>query len=214
MFQKKIRSGGFVFAEFAIALPRLIFLMYGLASVGTKIFHASREQMANYILESEAQYLMERVTQEARVAKRIEDIPYYTDDIDGIEFLYHTGGADSNPFSVADIWETRFFLPHGKKADEYDDNSFYYENINAKHQREIEGNPITGSKPDGKPNFAPFGDTKITRFKFDRHGKILHVSLEIQSMEIVDEDKEQKKIRLNTAVFMPACEKQEEQEEP
>lgn len=201
---KKFHSGGFVFVEFAIALPLLIFLMFGLATVGTKIFHASRMQMANYILESEAQYLMERVTQEARVAKKIEDITYYTDDIDGIEFIYHTGGTppkkENSPFSVADIWETRFFLPHGKKADEYDDSSFYYENINAKHQREIEGHPITGSIPSDKPNFAPFGDTKITRFKFDRHGNILHVSLEMQSMDTG------KKIRLNTAVFMPACE--------
>ena len=211
MFQNKFHSGGFVFAEFAIALPLLIFLMYGLASVGTKIFHASREQMANYILESEAQYLMERVTQEARVAKRIEDIPYYTDDIDGIEFIYHTGGTDPKnlyQFSIADIWETRFFLPHPRKADEYDDSSFYYANINAKHQREIEGHPITGSISEDRPNFAPFGDTKITRFKFDRHGNILHVSLEMESMDTG------KKIRLNTAVFMPACEKQEEQEEP
>lgn len=209
---KKFHSGGFVFVEFAIALPLLIFLMFGLATVGTKIFHASRMQMANYILESEAQYLMERVTQEARVAKKIEDIPYYTDEIDGIEFIYHTGGAppkkENSPFSVADIWETRFFLPHPRKADEYDDSSFYYANINAKHQREIEGNPITGSTSEDRPNFAPFGDTKITRFKFDRHGNILHVSLEMQSMDTG------KKIRLNTAVFMPACEKQEEQEEP
>ena len=78
---KKFHSGGFVFAEFAIALPLLIFLMYGLASVGTKIFHASRDQMANYILESEAQYVMERVTQEARVAKSIKVTPL-TDEFD------------------------------------------------------------------------------------------------------------------------------------
>lgn len=201
-----------MFVEFAIALPLLIFLMYGLATVGKEIFHASRTQMANYILESEAQYLMERVTQEARVAKRIEDITYYTDDINGIEFIYHTGGTDPKnlyQFSIADIWETRFFLPHGRKLNEDDDSSFYFANINAKHQRDNESNPITGSISEDRPNFAPFGDTKITRFKFkrdDEHKKILHVSLEMQSMEVVDEDKEPKKIRLNTAVFMPACE--------
>ena len=199
MFQKKIRSGGFVFAEFAIALPLLIFLMYGLASVGTKIFHASREQMANYILESEAQYLMERVTQEARVAKSIEISEYKGEEnFNKLEIHYHTGGKDSNPFYVADIWETRFFIPYPRQDKE---GQFYFANINAKRQDDGKyGHPITGSIPDGKPNFAPFGDTKITRFKFKRHGNILHVSLEMQSMDTG------KKIRLNTAVFMPACE--------
>lgn len=198
---KKFHSGGFVFAEFAIALPLLIFLLYGLATVGTKIFQLSRAQTADYILESEAQYVMERVTQEARVAKKMEDITEYTDEMNGIEFLYHTGGADSkNDITIADIWETRFFVPHSKKIDK--DHS-YFANINAKRQRNVEGNPITGSLPDGKPNFAPFGDTKINRFKFKRdedNKKILHVSLEMESMDTG------KKIRLNTAVFMPACE--------
>ena len=204
MFQNKFHSGGFVFAEFAIALPLLILLMGGLALVGTKIFHASREQMTNYILESEAQYLMERVTQEARVAKSIKIMPL-TKEIDKLEIHYHTGGKDDdNNISIADIWETRFFIPHGRQDK---DGQFYFANINAKRQDDGKyGHPITGSIPSEKPNFAPFGDTKITRFKFKRHGKILHVSLEMQSMEVVDEDKEPKKIRLNTAVFMPACE--------
>ena len=198
MFQNKFHSGGFVFVEFAIALPLLIFLMCGLASVGTKIFHASRTQMANYILESEAQYLMERVTQEARVAKSVKVMPR-TDKIDKLEIHCHTGGKDdSNELSVADIWETRFFIPYPRQDK---DGQFYFANINAKRQDDGKyGNPITGSLPSGKPNFAPFGDTKINRFKFDKQGKILHVSVEMESMDTG------KKIRLNTAVFMPACE--------
>lgn len=192
MFQNNLRSGGFVFAEFAIALPLLIFLMYGLAMVGTKIFHTSRNQMANYILESEAQYVMEHVTQEARVAKDIK-VTNITEDMDEIEIHYHTGGTDTDDsFSIANIWETQFFIPHQKDK--------VFVNINAKRQREMESNPITGSIPDGKPNFAPFGDTKINRFKFDKQGKILHVSLEMESLDTG------KKIKLNTAVFMPVCE--------
>ena len=198
MFQNNFRSGGFVFAEFAIALPLLIFIVYGLATVSLKIFQLGKIQIADYVLESEAQYLMERVTQEARVAKEITSITPLTDDLDTIEFLYHTGGTDDkSDVSIADIWETRFFVPHVKNLG---DGLFYYANINAKHQREIEGNPITGSISEDRPNFAPFGDTKINRFKLDKDGKILHVSLEMESLDTG------KKIRLNTAVFMPACE--------
>ena len=205
MSSKKFHSGGFVFAEFAIALPLLIFIMYGLATVSIKIFQQSKSQIANYILESEAQYVMEHVTQEARVAKEIKITEYPgEDDFDKIEIHYHTGGTvpdkdkKNYPFYVADIWETRFFIPHVKKID---DVNFYHANINAKRRDDgLESNPITGSLPADKPNFVPFGDTKITRFKFDKRGKILHVSLEMESVDTG------KKIRLNTAVFMPACE--------
>lgn len=198
MFQNNFRSGGFVFAEFAIALPLLIFIVYGLATVSLKIFQLGKIQIADYVLESEAQYLMERVTQEARVAKEITSITPLTEDLDEIEFLYHTGGTDDkSDVSIADIWETRFFVPHVKNLG---DGLFYYANINAKHQREMEGNPITGSIPADGTNFLPFGDTKINRFKLDKDGKILHVSLEMESLDTG------KKIRLNTAVFMPACE--------
>ena len=198
MFQNNFRSGGFVFAEFAIALPLLIFIVYGLATVSLKIFQLGKTQIADYVLESEAQYLMERVTQEARVAKEITSITPLTEDFDTIEFLYHTGGTDDKSnVSIADIWETRIFVPHVK---DLGDGLSYYANINAKHQREMEGNPITGSIPADGTNFLPFGDTKINRFKLDKDGKILHVSLEMESLDTG------KKIRLNTAVFMPACE--------
>lgn len=199
MSSKKFHSGGFVFAEFAIALPLLIFIMYGLATVSIKIFQQSKSQIADYILESEAQYVMEQITQEARVAKEIKITEYLGEEnFNEIEILYHTGGTvpdkdkKNYPFYVADIWETRYFIPHIKDE--------VYVNINAKRQRELEAHPITGSIPADKPNFVPFGDTKITRFKFDKRGKILHVSLEMESVDTG------KKIRLNTAVFMPACE--------
>ena len=49
----KIRSGGFALIEFAIALPLLILLTYGLATVGGKIFYLGRIQLADYVLEEE-----------------------------------------------------------------------------------------------------------------------------------------------------------------
>ena len=58
MFRKKIRNGGFVLVEFAIALPLLILVMYGLAIVSMKIFSLGKEQLADYVLEAEAQYVI------------------------------------------------------------------------------------------------------------------------------------------------------------
>lgn len=186
-----------MFAGFAIAIPLLILLMYGLASVSIKTFELSKYQVADYILENEAQYLMERVTQEARVAKKIYITPL-TKDIDELKIVYHTGGRDDkNQLSIADVWETRIFRPH-----------FLWGvcvNINAKRQdKGGDSNPITGGIPADGENFISFGDTKINCFKFKKDGKLLHITLEMESVEKIKDTN--KKIRLNTAVFMPNCE--------
>ena len=68
----KVRSGGFIVLEFAIALPLLILVMYGLAIVSVNIFSLGKKQLADYVLEAEARYVMEAITQKARVAKEIE----------------------------------------------------------------------------------------------------------------------------------------------
>lgn len=183
--RKKIRSGGFIFAEFAIALPLLILLMYGLARVSVNIFHLGREQLADYVLETEVHNVLEMITQEARVAKTIYIDPY-NEDFDKIEIFYHTV-TDEN-LSIADIWETRVYIPHRKEATHI---------INLYRKRKDDGNytnPITGE------NY--FGDTQVNKIKFDRQekNKLLHITLEMESLAT------HKKIKLNTAVFMPACE--------
>ena len=185
----KVCSGGFVFAEFAIALPLLIFLGWGLASVGSEIFYLGKIQLADYVLEAEAQYVMERITCEARAAKKVY-IVRYTDKIDEIKLLYHTitdSRVENENFvlTLVDVLETQYFIPH------FEENVCV--NINAKRKEAgALGNPITGS------NY--FGDTKINQMRFEKDGKILHITLEMESLVTGH------KIKLDTAVFMSACE--------
>ena len=195
LFHKK-NSGGFVFAEFAIALPLLIFLMYGLATVSLKIFQLGRNQLADYVLEEEAQRVMERIVQEARVAKEVVIV-----DDNTIKFVYHTiTDRIENTYAedytailtLVDVLETQYFITYAREGRSTP-------NLYAQRQNKIPPtNPITGE------NF--FGDTKINSLKCERNEekKILHISLEMESLVTG------RKIKLNTAVFMPNFEVEED----
>ena len=183
--------GGFVLVEFAIALPLLILLGWCLATVSVKIFQLGKIQLADYVLESEAQYVMERVTRQARIAEDVKITTSRLAGIEQIEFTYHTVNDDpsSRALGVVDVVETQFFIPHlvGDAC----------VNINAKRQDDDSlTNPITGE------NY--FGETKVNVFKFEPYGKFLHITLEMESL--VTFDGKPRKIRINTAVFMPGCE--------
>ena len=187
LLNNRYHSGGFVLAEFAIALPLLILLGVGLANIGVKIFELGRNQLADYVLENEAQYFMERISHQARAAieVEIEDSTYETR---WIKIVYHT--SETHPTEpikgVADVRETQYFVPY--------DVEHFGENINAKRQQAgALTNPITGG------NF--FGDTKINLLKYDvdEAKKILHITLEMESLVSGH------KIRLVTAIFMPDC---------
>ena len=184
--KKKIRSGGFVFAEFAIALPLLILLMYGLARVSINIFHLGREQLADYVLETEAHNFLEMITQEARAAKTIDiNVETYDDKFHKLTIIYHTVDEKDRMF-INDTWATRVYIPHRKKETEV---------MNLYRERQYiipPKNPITGE------NY--FGVTQINSIKYEQRGKILHIALEMESLST------HRKIKLNTAVFMPACE--------
>ena len=198
MRQKKIRNGGFVLIEFAIALPLLILVMYGLATVSLQLFKLGRDQLADYVLESEARYVMERITQEARTAVEIK-ITEFTDEVDKIKIVYHTV-TDTNTsqeyydedkiyylFKNVDVWSTRFFIPRLENQ--------VYVSLNAKRQDDTNlTNPITGD------NF--FGGTKINTLKydFDEEKKILHIELEMESLVTG------RKIKIATAVFVSGYE--------
>ena len=180
--------GGFVLVEFAIALPLLILLGWCLATVSVKIFQLGKIQLADYVLESEAQYVMERVTRQARIAEDVKITTSRLAGIEQIEFTYHTVNDDpsSRALGVVDVVETQFFIPHlvGDAC----------VNINAKRQDDDSlTNPITGE------NY--FGETKVNVFKFEPYGKFLHITLEMESL--VTFDGKPRKIRINTAVFMP-----------
>ena len=193
LLRRKINSGGFVFIEFAIALPLLVLLMYGLASVSMKIFQLGKYQLADYVLETEAQYVMERITQQARAAREFER------NVDGTEnkFVYRTitekiegNKVDGkNMIVTADVLETQYFIIYKKKGKVTPD---LYAERRSTAEVSKPSNPITGD------NF--FGETAINFLQCDVDPikKILHVSLEMKSLVTPH------KIKLNTAVFMPS----------
>ena len=199
--RRKFSSGGFVLAEFAIALPLLILLGWGLAVVGVKIFQQGKTQLADYVLEEEAQYVMEQITQQARVATAIQR-KKFTDKIHQLKIVYQTidNRDNLNAFvtppdknysviTLADVSETQYYIPH-LKADEN-----FYDTLNAKRQESgALSNPITGANS--------FGGTKINvlQYNADAEKKILHVTLELESLVTG------RTLTLNTAVFMPTCE--------
>lgn len=171
--------------EFAIALPLLILLGYSLALVGTKIFWLGKTQLADYVLETEAQYVMERITHQARAAKEIK----VESGRNLIKFVYHTAVDDPvNPvLNVADVQETQFFIPREEAG--------VYVTLNAKRKDDgVLLNPITGG------NY--FGDTQINSLQFQElENNVLHIALEMQSRVTG------RKIKIATAVFMSGCHK-------
>ena len=169
--------------EFAIALPLLILLGYGLALVGAKIFWLGKTQLADYVLETEAQYVMERITHQARAAKEVK----VDNNRNTIKFVYHTAADDpkNNVTNVADVQETQFFIPREEAG--------VYVVLDAKRTESELRNPITGG------NF--FGDTQINSLQFrELENNVLHIALEMQSRVTG------RKIKIATAVFMPGCE--------
>ena len=203
MFDKR-NSSGFVLAEFAIALPLLILLGVGLANVGIKIFQLGKIQLADYVLEAEAQYVMERITRQARAAKEI-NVTHLTADIDQLSIAYHTARDEKDglnyvqrfndgeetyyKFWIFDVRETQFFIPRPDTEKEA------FVALNAKRVDDgLLRNPITGG------NF--FGKTKINRLKYnvDEGKKILHITLEMENFDSGH------KIKFVTAVFMPGLE--------
>ena len=181
MFRNRRRKG-FVLAEFAIALPLLILIGYGLALVGVKIFEQDKDQLADYVLDAEAQYVMERITHQARVAKEV----HVNSRKNSVQFVYHTAVNDryDTVHSVADVQETQYFIPH--------EESGVYVSLNAKRTNSTLRNPITGGNS--------FGDTQINSLQFrELENNVLHIALEMESRVT------HRKIKIATAVFMPGC---------
>ncbi len=170
--------------EFAIALPLLILLGYGLAIVGVKIFQLGKAQLADYVLENEAQYVIERITHQARAAKEV----IAENQNNQVKFVYHTAVDDKyDPnASFADVCETQFISSYQKAGR-------YYPNLYATRQNvSAPSNPITGENS--------FGDTQIISLKFaELNDNVLHVSLEMESLVT------HRRIKINTAIFMPNC---------
>ena len=194
----KIRSGGFVLVEFAIALPLLILLLYSLGMVSLNIFRLGRDQLADYVLETEAQYAMQRITQAARLAK---EVTIYNSSF-AVKFVYHsvhtTGYNEPMPdlanskyilYIDRDVWETRYFFLHEKSGREG------YPNLYTQRRDNVAfSSPITGE------NY--FGDTQIISLQFSElNEKVLRIELEMESLVT------KRRIKIATAVFMPGLDK-------
>ena len=146
---------GFVLIEFVIALPLLIFLLYALGNLTFTTAKIAREQVADYVLETEAQEVIDRITRDARAAKSVEIEKFH--DFDEVILICHTNNNNS------DVLYPRRYRALG---------SVYFN-----HQNDLSpNNPITGKNS--------FGNTAVTDFKFSKkflEKKILHITLEMKS---------------------------------
>ena len=181
---------GSVLIEFVIALPLIILLLYGLAQTNLKIVDNAKEQVADYILEVEAHDVLTRITQDLRAASSVERQSRFNHngiDIDTLTIKYHAITNNyhnhSDAVKVIDIIDTRVYVVS---------NSY---TLNAKRRDDGKNfNPITGGNS--------FGDTVIRKLKYTKlDERVIHITLEMLSV------KTNRRIKVSTAVFMPACEK-------
>ena len=180
-----------MFAEFAIALPLLILLGWGLATVGTKIFYLGKIQLADYVMEEEVHNVLSRLIYDARAAKKIIAVKGSPTLI----FYYRTMREiqATNSSMPTNIYGT----PDGDViADREEPRVYWRVNDKIYYQRQTKEarNPITGD------NY--FGRTKVTRFDFDfdKKTKILNVTLEMESLDSPH------KIKIDTAVYVSGYE--------
>lgn len=187
MLTKIKNQRGFVLIEFVIALPLLILLIYALTQMIIQTSRVIKNQVADYVLQTEAHEILEQITRDARAASSVE----YSSSAarETIIFVFHAT-AQSSDRNITDVRDTRRYIRYSKPYTE----PIYH--LYAQRQQTVTA-PISGN------NFL--SDTSIEKLEFSTHasegiGKILHISLEIKSMET------ERKFKVNTSVFMPACE--------
>ena len=178
-------------AEFVIALPLLILLIYTLTNIFLNVSKPAEKQSADYILEEEAHEILDRITKDARAAYSLKLEKY--DDRQDLEIVFHAMPKNSGA-NIIDVLDTRRYILYSKKENFTVDG---HEKIN--HVYVHRKNVSTPTSPISGDNF--FGDTTVKELKFTVHEKVLHISLKIKSL------KTERIICVNTSVFMPACEK-------
>lgn len=184
-----MKQRGFVLAEFVIALPLLILLLFALGQMTYKIFSIAKTQAADYVLENEVQDILKRITDDAKSAYSVEIREAISDnkktkEIQEIFFNYYIVGGNSTHDIPFIIYTHRYTVgqPANGGARVYAERK--------KDDQKV--NPISGG------NF--FGDTAVRKLKFTQPKKnILHIELEMQSLVT------EKKFKVATSVFMSAC---------
>lgn len=194
MFTRIKNQRGFVFVEFVIALPLTVLLIYALAQMIMQISDFGKGQAAEYVLENEAHEILEQITRDARAASYVKiKKAVGNEEIYEIYLYYHTLKGSST--QTIDLKIPRRYTVGAAESHGY---QIYAERL----PDGPKVNPISGG------NFL--ADTVVTKLTFstnkedlnnEKIGKILYITLELQSVET------ERKFKLNTSVFMPACEK-------
>ena len=181
---RRIDEGGFLFAELAIALPLLMMLIYSLANLTIKIFEITRNQVADYVLETEVQDVVERISLDARAATLVKS-NNHGGNSNMADLIFYYNSVSTSYVAAGIVRETRRYVP--TFTNDGKNHMVVKRNDDSYHTT-----PVTGG------NF--FGDTRITLFKVSELSEnVLHITLEMESVV------SGRKIKIGTAVFMPNC---------
>ena len=188
---------GFVFIEFVIALPLLILLLYALGTLTLTTAKIAREQVQDYVLETEAQEIIDRITEDARAAEtieikysngmtdRFENIFFMCNSITQIKEIIQIEGEDVR--YIRRVLDPRIYAVHSPNSGLY---HVYFKRQNDNYFT----SPIIGENS--------YGNTYVTQMKFSVPApKVLHITFEMQTQ------KRNQKVKFSTAVYMPGCKK-------
>ena len=196
MFTELKNQRGFVLAEFIIALPLFVLLIYALAQIIMQISTFSQKQATDYVLENEAHEILEQIKRDARAATYAE-VSRAVGNKEIYEIFFYYSALSDSPART-----TNLKVPHRYTVGATDTHGHQIYAERLKNGPKV--NPISGG------NFL--ADTVVTELTFSTHrsdvyedkiGKLLHITLELQ----VAEKNIHRKFKISTSVFMPACEK-------
>ena len=202
-----MKQNGFVLAEFVIALPLLILLLFALGQMTFKIFHIARSQAADYVLETEAQEVLERISEDAKSAYSVEiKQAVGGKEMQEIFFNYRVVGNNLSKDLFKNNSESSFttyrndtlilihthrYTVNSPLISDLSSQNFGLKIYAERKEDDAKVNPITGG------NY--FANTTVTKLKFSQpKEKILHIELELQSIDTG------KKFKVSTSVFMSA----------
>ena len=193
---------GFVLFEFVIALPLIIFLLYELGSLTFSTMKIAREQVADYVLETEAQEIIDRITADARTAHsvQIKSSEILNENFENIIFMCENITTEQRGTNIdgediiyyKKVLEPRIYAIHTVNNVV---NGRIYPHVYFKRKDDgYYSNPIIGDNS--------FGNTSVEKMKFsiDEAAKILHITLVFKNSVT------EQKVKFTTAVFMPNCE--------
>ena len=186
MFTKIKNQRGFVLIEFVIALPLVALLIYALAQMITQLPKFSTSQAADYALENDAHEILTQITRDARAATYAK-VRRAVGNEELYEIFFYYSVLSTTSGQIVNLKTPHRFTVGATETHGY---QVYAERLEDGAKR----NPISGG------NF--FADTTVTKLKFSQPSeKVLHITLEVQSIST------NRKFKVSTSVFMPACEK-------